>query len=137
MILAEKTDRSTKYVIKLQQLLQQYGHSTNAQLLETLKVEYPSVSATTVHRVTTRLLARGVVALAPSGRDGAMRFDANTTPHDHFMCVWCGRLCDTVFSSVVRSQIEAQVAAIDDCELSGSLTVSGVCGDCKKNKKEN
>ena len=137
MILAEKTDRSTKYVIKLQQLLQQYGHSTNAQLLEALKVEYPTVSATTVHRVTARLLERGAIALAPSGRDGAMRFDANTTMHDHFMCMQCDRLCDTVFPSVVRSQIEAQVATIDNCELSGSLTVSGICGDCKKNTKEN
>ncbi len=123
-------DRTTKYVTAVRRALEKRGHATNADLLAMLQVEYPAVSATTVHRVTARLLDAGEVRLAPSGNDHAMRFDVNNQPHDHFMCTTCGLLRDTQLGPSIRAEIEQSIA--DGCSISGDLVVSGVCKRCKE-----
>lgn len=122
-------DRTTKYVSAVRRHMQTLGHATNHQLLEALRVDYPDVSATTVHRVTARLLERGELQLAPSGQANVLRFDANTEPHDHFMCEACDLLRDAQLGDIVRPQIERAIG--DGCSISGSLTVSGICKKCK------
>lgn len=95
-----------------------------------LRRQFPCVSATTLHRITTRMLERGELQLAPSGPENVMRFDANITAHDHFMCTSCGMLRDAQLSKVILPQIEAAVG--DGCSISGSLTVTGICKRCHK-----
>lgn len=113
--------------------MRRLGHATNHELLENLRKTYPELSATTVHRITTRLHERGELQLAPSGRDGALRYDNNQTVHDHFICSACGLIRDASLGDSVRPAIEQAIGS--DCSLSGSLTVSGVCKNCYK--KEN
>lgn len=103
------------------------GHTTNAKILDELKKTYPAVSATTVHRATVRLAARGTIGIAPAGHDGSMQYDANITRHDHFQCTSCGRLRDTNVKDKVIPILEA---SIDDCHISGQLTISGTCKHC-------
>ena len=122
-------DRTTKYVTAVREALEESGHATNAELLDTLKQTYPQLSATTIHRITSRLLERGEVVLAPSGTSNVLRFDHNNSPHDHFMCTHCGLLRDTILDDSVRRDIEKLVG--EGCEISGSLTVSGTCYNCK------
>lgn len=123
------TDRSTKYGTFIATALKKRGHATNAELLNEMRAAYPDVSATTVHRITARLLLAGKVRLAPTGRDNAMRYDANIEPHDHFMCTVCERLQDTVFEADIRDRIESLIG--NGCSISGDLTVTGVCKNCK------
>jgi Fur family transcriptional regulator, peroxide stress response regulator len=104
------------------------GHATNLELLSALQKTYPSLSATTVHRITTRLVQRGELQLAPATPDGAMRFDSNLTAHDHFLCRRCGILKDTVILPRVLATIEQQ---FDDCHISGPVTITGLCKQCK------
>lgn len=127
----QPVDRTTKYISAVRQELAARGHATNAQLLDAIRTSLPATSATTIHRVTTRLLDAGELQPAPA-LDGAMRFDANTSPHDHFICLSCGRLRDVVLPSSIRATIEQQMD--DGCELSGSLTISGTCKNCKGGK---
>lgn len=128
---SKTVNRTTKYVVAVRLAMDALGHATNAQLLDELRQGYPDVSATTVHRVTARLFDMGEIGLAPTGHDGAMRFDANTTLHDHFMCTVCEKLRDASLPSSVRTGIEAEIG--DGCKISGSMTVSGVCRHCKDN----
>lgn len=121
-------DRETKYTTAVREAIAVCGHATNAELLETVQRTYPQVSATTIHRITSRLCERGELQLAPSGRENALRYDANLTPHDHFMCNECGLMRDAQLGDVVRPEIEAAIG--DGCSLSGSLTVSGLCRRC-------
>lgn len=83
-------ERKSKYVSGALTHAHQMGHATNFELLESLRSEYPNLSATTVHRVTARLHERGELQLAPTGRENVLRYDANPLPHDHFMCSLCG-----------------------------------------------
>ena len=124
--------RETKYCKAIVGLLRQMGHATNTQLLHGLTGEFPGVSATTVHRATARLAKRGEISIAPPTLTGSMRYDANTTPHDHFMCSTCGVLKDADVATKVRSLLEAQ---LDDCHISGRLTISGMCKTCKGEEK--
>lgn len=128
------TERMTKYVLAVQAYMHQAGHATNAQILGHLQHAYPELSATTVHRITTRMIERGQLAVAPSGNDKALRFDANTVSHDHFQCRGCDRLRDV---SLPVSVFEAMQQQIGDCKVSGRLVVQGTCARCMEKEKCN
>jgi Fe2+ or Zn2+ uptake regulation protein len=57
-----------------------------------------------------------------------MRYDANTHEHDHFMCSSCGILRDADVAQSVQRLLEQQIM---DCHVSGRLTISGICKNCK------
>lgn len=120
-------ERQTKYCQAIEEALHTLGHASNSQLLHILRADYPGLSATTVHRATARLAARGKIGIAPSDQDGAIRYDANTVPHDHFLCSNCGLLRDTDVKDKVVPVLEH---AIDGCSISGRLTISGICKQC-------
>lgn len=120
--------RSTKYSTAVKDYLRQVGHATNAQVLDHLQVVYPDVSATTVHRITARLLERGELQLAQVPADSGMVFDANILPHDHFQCTHCGRLRDADLRDQLRATIEEGIG--DGCRISGRLTILGLCRSC-------
>jgi Fe2+ or Zn2+ uptake regulation protein len=119
--------RQTKYCNAIKHVVAELGHATNAELLARVRSSYPTVSATTVHRASARLAERGEIGIAPSAHDGAMRYDANVAPHDHFVCSECGLLRDTDVKDKVVPLLEA---AIEGCSISGRLTISGTCKQC-------
>lgn len=123
--------RQTKYCQSIETLLALMGHATNTELLVELHKTYPNLSATTVHRATVRLATRGLIAVAPPSRDGSIRYDTNVIPHDHFVCTSCGMLRDTDVKDKVAPILES---SMDDCHISGRLTISGLCKHCKENK---
>lgn len=120
--------RQTKYCLQIQQVVQELGHASNAEILTKLQQKYPDVSATTVHRAAARLAGRGDIGVAPADLSGAMRYDANTTPHDHFMCSHCGVLRDVHIAERVTPLLEE---ALEGCTISGRITIAGICKRCK------
>lgn len=123
------TTRQTKYCQAIAAVMQNRGHATNAELLSELRREFPDLSATTVHRATARLADRGELVLAPPTNNGAMRYDANTAPHDHFSCTECGLLVD---ADIAHEVSDLLAASIKDCRMSGRVVVSGVCKQCNE-----
>lgn len=119
--------RETKYTNAVRQFMSELGHATNAELVTELRKHFPSVSATTVHRVTARLHADGELLLAPKTADGAVRYDSNITGHDHFVCEVCGGLKDITVPHTCRELIARQ---LNGCRVNGSLTISGRCQQC-------
>lgn len=123
------TQRQTKYCQAIEVLLASMGHATNSELLVELRKTYANLSATTVHRATSRLATRGLIAIAPPSRDGSICYDTNVIPHDHFLCTSCGMLRDTNIKDKVTPILES---SMDDCHISGRLTISGLCKHCKE-----
>lgn len=119
--------RQTKYCTQIEKIVQRLGHASNAQILAELHSSYPDVSATTVHRATARLASRGELGIAPVDSSGAMRYDANADPHDHFLCEHCGLLRDVDIASHLGPMLED---AIEGCQVSGRITISGTCKAC-------
>lgn len=115
--------------MQIEDIVRREGHASNAQILAELHQMYPDVSATTVHRATARLAGRGELGIAPNDLSGAMRYDANVAPHDHFLCSHCGLLRDVDIADQVRPLLEN---AIEGCSISGRMTISGTCKQCKE-----
>lgn len=101
-----------------------HAHATNNNLLLELSKFFPELSATTVHRATSRLAERGEIGAAPASKNGTMRYDVNKEPHDHFLCSSCDLLRDTGIEDKVTPILES---SIKDCQISGRLTISGTC----------
>lgn len=123
-------ERSTHYVSDVQEYMEMVGHASVAEILAHLKQRHPLLSATTVHRITSRLLERGRLAVAPATRGSVRRFDTTTRPHDHFMCSHCDLLRDAQLADELRPVIERAVG--DGCRISGNLVVTGICKQCTK-----
>lgn len=119
--------RDTKYSKAVMEVMMNLGHATNAELTHVLNNNFPGLSCTTIHRVTARLCEDGLLALAPLAVDGSMRYDINTSTHDHFACGECGELRDIYLNEDYREEISRQ---LDGCLLSGSVTITGSCLRC-------
>lgn len=124
-----QTRRETKYTHSIRLIMANLGHATNAEITSTLRREFPDVSDTTVHRVTTRLHEDGELGLAPNAPDGSVRYDSNLSEHDHFACSMCGELRDLVVPARYRQMIQNELG---DCQVRGGLVISGGCHDCIK-----
>ncbi|TAL14620.1 hypothetical protein EPN95_02350 [Patescibacteria group bacterium] len=126
-------ERSTKYVQDVENYLQQKGHSSNIEILEFMQKNYADISATTVHRITTRLVERRKISLAPVAKGNVMRFDANIAAHDHFLCSNCDMLRDANVADDIRPMLEQSIG--DGCHISGNLVITGLCKKCSKESK--
>lgn len=119
--------RETKYCTAIRQAVAILGHPTNSMLLHYLRAEFPDLTATTVHRVTARLAERGEIGVAPSTKIGAVRYDADTSAHDHFRCTVCDKLCDANIKDKIVATIKTEMK---DCRIPGNIILSGICKDC-------
>lgn len=119
--------RQTKYCNAIKTELNLMGHATNNELLRELQRTFPELSATTVHRATARLAERGEIGIAPVSKNGSMRYDSSPIPHDHFMCTSCDLLRDSDVRDKITPILEEN---IDDCRISGRLTIGGICKKC-------
>ncbi len=119
--------RQTKYCSAIKKALKVKGHATNFELLAELRHIFPELSATTVHRATARLASRGEIALAPAAKDGSMRYDFKLTPHDHFLCSNCDQLRDIDVKTKLNTILKRSIC---DCQVSGRLTIEGLCKLC-------
>lgn len=128
------TSRQTKYVQAVYDALQALGHATNLELLLEVQETYPEVSATTIHRVSGRLKARGIIGFAPKPANGSERYDVNLESHHHFMCMKCGRLCDVPDTPDARMAIGQLKKLSGECAIAGSLTMQGTCKQCVKRR---
>lgn len=124
--------RITKYTDSILSILCQLQHATNAEIASRLRELYSNVSDTTVHRITQRLHNDGAIGLAPSSKQGCLRYDFSPESHDHFICSECDSLQDIKVPDSVRCQIERQ---LDDCCFDGPLVITGVCQQCKNRRR--
>lgn len=124
------TGRITRYVQDVQRYMSAKGHASNLEILKHLQATYPDISATTVHRITSRLVERKKLIMAPAAKGNVMRFDITTTPHDHFMCSNCDTIRDALLPDSIRPLIEQSVG--NGCHISGNLVITGLCKNCNK-----
>ena len=68
-------------------------HPTADWVYDQLKGEFPNLSMGTVYRNLSILIEQGLTAKIDFGSTFD-RFDANTTPHHHFVCEECGAITD-------------------------------------------
>jgi Fe2+ or Zn2+ uptake regulation protein len=103
-------------------------HPTAEAVYDRVRREMPRVSLGTVYRNLQLLVADGRLRSWTRGR--ATRYDADLSPHDHFLCESCGLLLDL-------DRAGAPLAAERRLEAKGFevrgriLDLIGLCRDCR------
>ena len=123
--------RKTPQTQLVMTLLGSLGHATNQELVLEAHKTMPTMSATTVHRITTRLVEAGMASYAPVG-DGVKVIDVTATPHDHFVCRGCGRVVDIALTDVVIDELQRQIPGK---LVRRSVVITGVCEACTQVQK--
>lgn len=110
-------------------------HPSAEWIYSKLKSIYPRLSLATVYRNLKQLEKEGLIR-SVGIVDGQERYDANTSPHTHMICVRCGRVSDA-FDIELPETIGAQLetAHTGFTVLHTQLNVSGICERCRKKER--
>lgn len=119
--------RKTPQTILIKQLLVDKGHATNQELAKEARKTFQNLTNTSVHRITSRLVAAKMASYAPN-LSGVKVIDANITNHDHFACQVCGKLIDIKLSDKFFDQLQDQLPGKLSHE---NMLVAGVCKKCE------
>ena len=99
-----------------------------------MRTEFPNISLGTVYRNLTLLADLGEIARLRVG-DGVDHFDADTSPHYHFVCSECGSVIDLDMENI--DNINQTAAKNFDGQITGHVTYFyGLCPHCKESKRK-
>ena len=108
-------------------------HPTAEMLYQQLKPTYPELSLGTVYRNLGVLVEEGL-AVSVVRVAGQERYDATTVPHAHFVCRGCNRVMDMDLPDGMEAVYGTLAQDFDFTAESCTVSVTGVCGNCRKNK---
>ena len=101
-----------------------------------VKPQFPDISLGTVYRNLSLFKQQGLISSLGTV-NGIERFDANTSPHVHFICQTCGAVMDLpgmeVPQQLCRNAAEEAGGEIQACQL----TFTGTCSACCQNHNIN
>lgn len=111
-------------------LMGRCDHPTADTLYMSIREEYPNISLGTVYRNLNLLVELGEIQKLTCG-DGADHFDADTSPHYHFVCRSCGQVSDMPMETM------EELNGIASQHCSGNIEnhmiyFYGTCKDCLK-----
>lgn len=113
-------------------LMTRKDHPTADVVYTNVRQQNPNISMGTVYRNLTLLADLGEIQRLRVG-DGVDHFDADTSPHYHFVCTECGSVIDLEMDSI--EQITEIAGAGFDGHIVGHVTYFyGTCGSCTRSE---
>lgn len=107
-------------------------HPTADTVYSNLRHEFPNISLGTVYRNLALLSEIGEIQKLSTG-DGCDRFDADSTPHYHFVCTKCHCVLDLEIENI--SHINQLAATNFNGEIEGHVAYFyGKCENCLNEK---
>lgn len=114
-------------------LMTRKDHPTADVVYMNVRQQNPTISLGTVYRNLTLLADIGEIQRLRVG-DGVDHFDADTSPHYHFVCTECGSVIDLEMESI--DSILDLAGANFDGQVTGHVTYFyGTCAKCTKQEK--
>ncbi len=110
------------------------AHPSPEDIYNTMKEYYPTVSLATVYK-NLEFLEKVGFARKVNPVSNTYRYDGNTEPHAHFICVNCNRIYDIGLPRDVRS-LMPDMAMEGYTILEGSLQLMGICKQCQNSNLE-
>lgn len=100
-------------------------HPTVETVWRRVREMVPDVSLDSVYRILDDFAGVGVIRRLEGVK--VIRYDADTSPHEHFVCERCGRMHD--FACLEPESVAEMCQDFGRVE-SVELTVHGICRDC-------
>ncbi|MFT4107327.1 MAG: transcriptional repressor [Lacrimispora sp.] len=112
-------------------LMARHDHPTADALYTSIREEYPNISLGTVYRNLNLLVELGEIRKLTCG-DGADHFDADTSPHYHFICKECGQVNDLLLDPMdhINRLAQENTNGLVDGH---TIYFYGTCKDCLGN----
>lgn len=107
-------------------------HPTAEEIYLSLKPAMPAISLATVYRNLAQLENEGLILRLGSG--GSARYDGDTAPHYHLLCLGCGRVFDIPYIDD-GGLCEKADRLFDGEVLSTVVTFRGYCARCAETHK--
>lgn len=115
-------------------LMGRKDHPTADIIYMNVRQQNPNISLGTVYRNLTLLADIGEIQRLRVG-DGVDHFDADTSPHYHFVCTECGSVIDLEMDNI--DSINNIAGANFNGKIAGHVTYFyGNCGNCIAVEKE-
>ncbi len=112
-------------------LMQSKEHPTAEDIYRRVKEEYPSISLATVYKTLETLAEHQVITKVTALHDLA-RYDADTSPHHHLVCIHCRRVQDIYNEELNKLPIDLE--AIPDFKVQRyRIEFEGICRQCQAN----
>jgi Fur family peroxide stress response transcriptional regulator len=112
-------------------LADRFDHPTAETIYLNVKKEFPNISLGTVYRNLSLLTNQGIIRKLSTGI-GPDRFDGNTSPHYHVLCIECGSVLDLDMENI--DHINTLAGSQFDGEIYGHVTYFlGKCRNCLEN----
>jgi len=110
-------------------LMTRKDHPTADVVYSSVRNEFPNISLGTVYRNLTLLADIGEIARLRLG-DGIDHFDADTSPHYHFICKDCGRVIDLKLEALTEVD-KLNGTDLEGNRIAGHITYFyGSCSEC-------
>ncbi|MEW5806059.1 MAG: Fur family transcriptional regulator [Acidobacteriota bacterium] len=115
------------------ELARSVDHPTADSLHARIRKIYPTISLATVYRTLETLEKSGIIQRV-STADSLLRYDADSSQHNHFYCVSCHRV-DDVPDSVING-FHLKEKSMRDCIITDySVIFRGLCQECSRRKR--
>jgi Fur family transcriptional regulator, peroxide stress response regulator len=98
-------------------------------IYQRVRKRMPTVSLDTVYRNLKLLEERGLISIVGMSHE-RLRFDANMSPHHHFTCLKCSKICDFQSDHPKRLAWPEEAKTFGQ-PLSIHFEVRGICKDCQ------
>jgi Fur family peroxide stress response transcriptional regulator len=115
------------------EVAQSGDHPDVEMVYQGVRKRMPTVSLDTVYRTLWLLKDLGLITVLGSAREKA-RFDANLSPHHHFVCMRCGLTQDLYCEEFDKLKPPKSVKALGQAETT-HVEVRGVCIECTQKEK--
>src|ERR1035437_1757740 len=103
-------------------------HPDAEDLLRGVQARMPTVSLDTIYRTLWMLNDLGVISMLGPRRE-SVRFDANTAPHHHCVCVKCGLVRDFESTDLNDVPVPAHVKGFESV-FAAHVEIHGICDSC-------
>jgi len=128
-----RATRARRLILEL--LAGRHDHPTTEQLHDALKARGEQVGTATLYQNLHRLVEAGIIGRLMDPR-GLLRYEGNTAPHHHLVCVHCGRIVDAEIERLLPAlglPRDAHTGApLHEWSLKGvRLELKGLCPDCR------
>ncbi len=105
------------------------AHPDTDAVYAAVREKLPEIGVATVYRVLRELVAEGK-AVTLETTDDRIHYDADVSPHAHFICEECGRIIDIFEPPALTEKAEKSGFIVK----SEKTVLYGVCPDCAKKR---